>query len=257
MKVIKEYNEFTWDMVRGLPKAYYHKLNNIPFVVNCKPNLSGLYYFCDNIEEVNEFEDINPKETYQYNRPSFTLSEWTPPPLKQMYGGILLCNKPTVIIQNKYTLEWNEGIFNYFPLDTLEKIFNKFIDTHQIIYIRPDGNLNNYYYDKNKLMPFKDYELIKNKYPTVLTIYDVMEQYGLDYNTAQFAAHATSDLHITTSGGNACVSAYFGGVVHIFDAPYPKLYSGRGIWKTDSWLKELSTSKIIGHNTYESLINSL
>ena len=99
--------------------------------------------------------------------------------------------------------------------------------------------------------------MIKTKYPQINTIKDFLLQYpNLDYNTLQFMIGASSQHHISTSGGNACVASYFEGDVMIFDAPEGQ-GAGRGIWKTNSWLKNLSGANIFGFNSYESLLNKI
>ena len=65
-----------------------------------------------------------------------------------------------------------------------------------------------------------------------------------------------ADKHITVSGGNACLSAYFGGDVIIYDSPEGK-GAGRGVWGTDSWLSKLAGANIIGMNNYKDIINKV
>lgn len=257
MKIIEEYNEFTWDMVRALPKCYYYHINNIEYKLKCKPSLSSLYYFVKNIEETNSFNPYNDQSTYGIDKPQFTKNEWVPPPIMNDYKNILKFDKEVVVIQNKYALEWLQGIFNTFDIPFLEKIFDTLSEKYQIIYIRPDENIPKYYYDDNKIHKFNDYEFIKEKYPNVVTIKDILlERSDLCYNTAQFAIHSTSKKHISVSGGNACLSAYFGGDLIIFDSK-KGTGAGRGIWKTNSWLKYLSGSNIFGYNSYDDILNQI
>jgi len=147
----------------------------------------------------------------------------------------------------------NEGIFNFFSIEFLDTFFKNFKKKYQIIYIRPKSNQENYYKDRNDIMPFKDYELINSKHSDVKTIYDFID-IERDFNTLQLKLHATSEKHLSVSGGNACLAAYFGGELIIFDSPNGK-GAGRGIWKDDSWLKHLSGSKIIGFNNYNDILN--
>lgn len=255
MKEIKELHEFTWDMVRGLPYSYYCYNNNIPHKVIHKPNLSHLYIFDSENVESKEFNEFNDMSTYSNFRPEFTLREWTPPPLKEIYGGKFDTPKPTLVIQNKYTVEWGQGIFNYFPLDVLDELFTTYKDDYTIVYIRPDGNSKGYYKDFNPIHEFLDYELIQDKHPEVISFRDLLNKFpDTEYNTLQFMVEASSERHITTSGGNACIAAYFGGDVLIYDS-LDGYGAGRGIWKTDSWLKDLGGAKIYGFNNYHELIN--
>lgn len=58
MNLVEEFHEFTWDMIRALPRAYYYQSNNIPYQVKCKLGLGPTYYFSSNVEEINEFLSI-------------------------------------------------------------------------------------------------------------------------------------------------------------------------------------------------------
>ena len=51
MKIVEEFHEFTWDMIRTLPMCYYNYVYKIPFKLRCKPGLSDLYHFVENIED--------------------------------------------------------------------------------------------------------------------------------------------------------------------------------------------------------------
>lgn len=257
MKQINEFNEFTWDMVRTLPHAYYYHINKIPYKVNCKPSLSSLYFFVENKNEVNRFNDQNDTSTYNFERPPFTKKEWLPPPLKEIFKGKFQFKKPVVVIQNKFTLEWQEGVFNFFKVEFLEEVFKYLRDKYDIVYIRPESNTPNYYTDENKILEFDDYKVIEERHPYVITMKHLLKTHPkLDYNTLQYYTSASSSKHLTTSGGNACVASYFGGDVIIFDSPKGK-GAGRGIWKTDSWLKDLGGAKILGFNDYESILKTI
>jgi|19_taG_2_1085344.scaffolds.fasta_scaffold01645_7 hypothetical protein len=279
MNLIEEYHEFTWDMVRALPKAYHIHNQGLPVEVKCKPGLSELYYFADKVTEVSKFEGPNDKNTYNNEPPNFALQNWTPPPLKEKYNGHVKFKRPTVTIQNKYALEWNTGIYNYFPLDVLGEIFEFLKEKYDIIYIRPKGDSKNYYKDENEIKPFNDYEFIQNYHPYVYTIEQFLKQCNgvnngwpfrfvrkttmpvgvspnYSYNTIQMILQSTSDKHITVSGGNACLSAYFGGDVFIFDSPKGG-GAGRGVWKDNSWLSSLGNANIFGFNSYDELTNKV
>lgn len=257
MKIVEEFHEFTWDMIRALPRAYYYESNNIPYQVNCKPGLSSVYYFSKNINEFNRFDAYNDSISYNLEPPYYVESEWTPPPIKEYFKGKINFNKPVVVIQNKYSLEWLQGTFNYFPIEILDKLFIYLKDKYDIVYIRPTGNSKNYYKDENEIIQFNDYEFIKENHPEVYTIEHFTNTYpDISYNTLQFMVEASSERHIAVSGGNACVASYFGGDVMIFDSPEGK-GAGRGIWKTDSWLKLLSGANIFGFNNYDNLIDKV
>ena len=255
--IIQELNEFTWDMVRALPRVQAQLDKGESVTVECKPGLETLYkQFTNSVIVVDRFEELNDTSTYNHSRPPFTLADWSPPNLKDRWKDYLKYDKPVIVIQNKYTKEWGGGPHNYFPIEFLDALFNKFKQTHQIIYIRPIPNLKDYFVDDNEMVPFLDYELIEEKHPEVITIQEVLASHPeLDYNSAQFAIHATSNKHISTSGGNACISAYFGGDLFIYDRYCPG--GLRGIWQTNSWLKDISGSKVYGYSNLEELYHKL
>lgn len=258
MNLIQEYNEFTWDMVRGLPKAYNLYLKDISFQIHCKPGLKTIYSpFCNEVFEYEKFNGVNDNSTYNHIRPDFTYKEWAPPPLKELYKQKYESDKPTIVIQNKYTVEWGQGIYNYFSLEVLDILFSLLKGTYNIVYIRPEGNSKGYFKDENVIEEFQDYEFINEKHPDITLFRDLLDKNpNIDYNTLQFMVEASSERHITTSGGNACVAAYFGGDVIIYDSPQGA-GAGRGIWKTDSWLKLLGGANIYGVNDYVTLIDKV
>jgi len=258
MKLVQEFNEFTWDMVRSLPFCYYYHFNKIDYQLEHKLNLSSLYYFVKNKKEINKFNDKNPHDTYCYEGPPFIRKNWLPPPIKKDFQGVLNFQKPTLIVNNKYTKEWGRPPKNFLSIQILDYIFSQYKNKYQILYIRPlNTNSKDYYVDENEILKFNDYELIKNKHPEVITIYDVLNNHAdLSFNTAQFAMHATSSKHISVSGGNACLSAYFSGDLIIYDAGH-KSNKSRPIWTSNSWLSKLSGSNIIGVHSNEQLKNIL
>jgi hypothetical protein len=257
MHIIEEFKEFTWDMIRGLPKAYYYHTKGEKVRVLCKPGLRELYYFADEVIEEDRFEAYNDSLSYNKEAPEYALSEWTPPPLKEKFGKFIKFNKPVVVIQNKYSLEWLQGTFNYFPLEVLDEIFGILKENYDIVYIRPKGDGKRYYNDENEIQEFKDYEFISEKHPYVYTIDKFTELYPqYSYNVMQMMLQATADKHITVSGGNACLSAYFGGDVIIYDSPEGK-GAGRKVWDSNSWLTKLNGANIIGMNNYQDIINKI
>lgn len=254
--ILQEFNEFTWDMVRALPKANYYYNNGTPVSIKCKPGLKSLYLpYSSDVEEVFHFEEKNDMSTYNLSKPPFAQSEWLPPDLKTYYSSNLLGNeKPIVTIQNKFSIEWGSGVYNYFDLDTLGELLEFLIPYYKVIYFRPDGKDKGYYSDKNPLPEFKDYEFISSAFPDVILFKDLLvDNKDFSYNTLQFMVEASSEKHITVSGGNACVASYFGGDVLIYDSP-KGAGAGRGIWKTNSWLSFLGGSNIYGFNSREELV---
>jgi len=83
-----------------------------------------------------------------------------------------------------------------------------------------------------------------------------MEDHKVGINTAQCMVMSKSTKHISVAGGNATLSSYFGGDNIIFTSGDCKA-ANRGIWHTNSWLKELGNSNIIGVQNYVDLLKSV
>lgn len=259
---INAIREWTWLLTESLGQAYgeYKKDNDIKVVTI--PAAEPFFYFANNIEIIKDpkISHIHNNNQNIYNKdfiPRASWGEsWTPPPLKDHYKKISKINSehPILVINNKYTNEWSQGPVNFLDLEFLSNCFETFKNKFKIFYIRYNGNVKGYYDDVN-VHEFQDYELVKD-HPYVTTIYDVIEEYGYGYNEAQLNILSKSDHHITTNGGNAVISSYFGGDVFMYG--YGNCRStNRGIWQTDSWLKFLNQeSNIFGYTDYNLLLNN-
>ena len=255
-------HEWSWIFTLGLGKAYgQHILGNKEIKISTFPEAYPFFYFLPkkNILEAKTLrygvaswgvyeKDFNPKRRWG--------DEWTPPPLKEHYKGKIISNKPIITINNKYNPEWGPQIpFNYLSLDFIESFIKEFSDQYQIIYIRHDKKFKQEgYYDDVLGLDLGDYKLLES-YPQVKTIYDIMETKKIGFNLAQLEILAASKQVISVNGGSACLSAYFGEDVMIYGAKDCKSTS-RGIWKTDSWLKELSGANILGFLDEKKLIET-
>lgn len=257
MRVLKEHMEFTWDMIRALPKLYHYLESGEDVEVHCKSNLEQLYkIFTPNVKVTND-PPSQAGGSYSYTPPFFVDDNWTPPPLKDMFKGKVefTDKRPVVTIHNKYTNEWNfTSPVIFLSLEILDELFKLLTPHYNVVYIRPTYNLNGYTLDGQRIHDLGEFELIQEKYPEIVTIQNTLEKNpSLDYNQAQFALLASSDKHIAVAGGNACVSAYFGGEVLIFNCPDCPSHD-RGIWKTGSWLELLSKAKIYGYQSYTHIL---
>lgn len=255
MENIVENTEFTWDLVRGAPKAYFCYKNRIPYQLTTHKGLGALYFFNTDRTETNAFCNAEAPETYEHSRPSWTCQGWQPPPLKAVYSraaadilpklGIHI-NKPLVVINNKYSMEWNVCPFNFFSLGLIDNLISELKDSFQIVYIRPSNDASGYYFDENVILEFDDLDLIRTKHPDTI----ILSDYQYNFNILQFCMESLADKHITVCGGNACLAAYFGGDLLILDkSPEvlgPQRRPLRGIWQTGSWLKLLSNSAVYG-----------
>lgn len=260
MKIFGEELEFTWDMIRTIPRVYHYTSQGEQIQVHCKPNLEQLYKLFTPLVKVERYKREHDTTAYGKERPAFTLEEWTPPPLKDMFKGALEFqnNKPTVTIHNKFHTEWHyRKPVIFFSEEFVLKLVEILSPHYNIVYIRPTPGLKGFTYDGQGIHPNNDLKILSERYPEVFTIQKLLEiQPDLDYNTAQFILLASSEKHLAVAGGNACVSAYFGGDLLIYNCPDCDS-KDRGVWDTDSWLSLLGGSKVYGYKSYDSIIDHI
>lgn len=255
---INAYDEFGFILWYYAPIAYYHHLNGTLNSTNSKIGTEAVFYFSKSHNENrihNEVPFPGGRECYKAMAPSFTKQGWVPPPYKEFFkNDEFVFDKPILTIHNKNNKEWsNTGIFNYFTPKALDLLFKEFKETHQIVYIRPpvDGDKFKYQKDvKQSIVDIGD-EILLEAHPEVIWIGNLLKEGNKSYNEIQFMLLANSDRHITPAG-DAVIPSYFGGDVLIYNCPNC-MSANRGVWKTDSWLKELSGSKIYGFNDYDIL----
>lgn len=251
---IESLSEFSWSIVQDLPRAYYHHVKEIPYEVVCHRGLKDVFYFCDNVKEIEHPVRQGGSQIYSNEAPKFISEKWwLPPPIKAHYSGAFsFFQKETVVIQNKYTKEWGRDPLNYFDLETLRVLMSILSDKYQVIYIRPEGDSKGYYSDDNTIIEFPDYAMIAEEFPDVFTMRDAKGiAHDKSYNWIQYSLQASSEKHISVSGGNACLSAYFGGELLIFDNPNG---TPRGVWETGSWLSQINDSKVTGFRNRDNLV---
>jgi len=255
---ITTYNEFCFIIWHYTPIAYDLHLKGKLTSTNSKIGTSPLFYFSPNHTEskVHNWHMENYQPYYQLDDVKIK-DGWTPPPYKEQFkNDKFVYDKPILTINNKSTIEWERGLFNYFNLESLDRIFEEFSEDYQIIYIRPPhGDTQSYQHDQGvKTMDIGDIQLIKEKYPNIITIEDLItENPDLSYNELQMSVLANSDRHIAAAGGDAAIAAYFGGDLLIYrnkSAPS----TNRGVWRTGSYLRLFSGSNVIGCDTYDDVL---
>lgn len=255
---INAYDEFGFILWYYVPVAYYHHLNGDLISTNSKLGTGPVFYFSDNHNENklhNEVAFRGATECYKSGAPGFTSDKWVPPPYKEQFkNDEFEFDKPILTIHNKNNTEWSgSGIFNYFPPKVLDSLFKEFKNTYQIVYIRPPVNGEKFNLQKDSSQRIVDIgdEILLEMHPEVIWIGDILKDDDRSYNEIQFMLLANSDRHIAPAG-DAVIPSYFGGDVLIYNCPNCNS-ANRGVWGTDSWLKDLSGSKIYGFNNYNTL----
>ncbi len=263
---ITTYNEFCFILWYYAPVAYDLYLRGELTGTESKIGTKPLFYFSPEHTEKREHHwPMNTHGGKIFNRAPQTFYEhqiwgidnWTPPPYKEHFSNdILVYDKPILTIGNKCTIEWEKDLFNYFDIESLKMIFDTFYDDYKIIYIRPPHSHTNSFQhdDLTSTRDIGDNELIKESYPDVITMDDLLESYpDKSYNELQMMSLANSDKHICSAGGESAIASYFGGDVLIYRHPTAPSCN-RGVWKTGSYLQNFSHANIFGYNDYTDLL---
>lgn len=248
------HSEFSWFLAEAVPIAYGLFTNNLldfmvsfegsepylPFLPSEKliisrgtglNTLGGSPPYLGSKIYTKEYKSIDPY--------------WQAPPLKSYYKDKLKFNftKPLLVINNKLTEEWSHGPINCFYSKELETLLKALNDKYAIAYIRSKGNEKGFCNDGSRVIEEDDFSVVRNNCSQFIIIQDLIEQTGLSFNSAQCLIHAQADIHISSSGGNAIIASYFGGKNIIIGRG--DKFEQRPIWHEDSWLKNLSNSKIL------------
>ena len=207
---------------------YYYLVKNGLFFNNKITTYKGMkdyYYFIDksNIIEKDDLRKWIPEK----KRPllvnngahchKFNTKYWYPVPYKLHFkNSKFVYDKPLMIIQNKYNIEWRNAPINFFSVDTLDTMFSLLKDKFQIIYIRPSNtiiNMDKYLFsdDHNTICEqLKDFELIKSKYNNDVLIFDdLLLKEKVSYNHLKLELFASCDNYISVQGGCAYFSSFF------------------------------------------------
>lgn len=168
-------------------------------------------------------------------------TKWKCPNYKNQYKSEYPSPR-TVVITNKYNIEHGEVPRGYFDIPCLVNMFEMLINRDfRIIYKRATNKNPEFAYDENELATISsgNYDNITGRVSwrsDVITDFDLVDDYkfkgvtnmeyeigllmkanpSMTYNEAQLRIMADSDHFISVCGGNAILSALFGGKVIIY-----------------------------------------
>lgn len=215
--------EFGYELLSAIPYAY-----NLYLRGELEETISGfdtscLYFFSpkhteneckrswDNMTKL--WDDKFPNITI--HRPQLDWDLFSPPPFKEYYQNKMIkFEKETIVIFNRYNMEWNKLPINYLDLETLDKLFELLSDKYQVVYI--NLNKGDKYFDGAPPMTLNDDDVLK-KHPNVYSLYDLLEMYpNTSINELQLRIFANCSKYISSNGGQLILSAYFGGENIIF-----------------------------------------
>ena len=215
------------ELVRVVPFIYYQYLQKNTVKIETTKGMRPFYYFLEDENVVIKYQNryrmngIHLKDIPNQNLYDNHLDYeyWTPPPYKEHFKNEKIsypknkfnCNKPTIIISNKYNKEWLWEAVNAIPIDILDEIFEILKKTHNVIYNRLNPK---YFIGDSDTLPFdafNDAEILKKHHEVI----DVNELYELnqdiDISTFQLVLFSKADKFINVQGGLGHFGAFFGG----------------------------------------------
>lgn len=186
------------------------------------------------------------------HKPRLIEGEWEAVPYKEQYGPRKITfDKPTVIIYNRYSREWNRPPINYFDLPTLRTLFSMLLPKFDVVYFNVRGRKE--LEDNSESLPFGDFDMIRKEFPKVHIIHDLVAEHGGDYNEVQLRLMAGCERFISMNGGPSMMCSSFGGENVIYSKEC------RELWPTVNTFYNVyprfgnSAIKVV--NTYADLVS--
>jgi hypothetical protein len=251
--------EFGYELLSSIPHSYNLFLKGELGETISGFDTSCLYFFSpkhsesdckrswDNMKKLwdTKFPNI------RIHRPQLDWDLFSPPPFKDHYRDKMIkFEKETIVVFNRYNIEWGETPINYLDLNTLDRLFEMLSGEYQIVYI--NLNKGDKYFDGVLPMSLNDDEILK-KYPLVYSLYDVMDMYpDLSINEIQLRVFANCSKYISSNGGQLILSAYFGGENIIFSKKCREL--DPNVNSFYKWYHKLGGGVFQHVDTYEDLI---
>lgn len=159
-------------------------------------------------------------------------------------------DRPVLFIQNKFTVEWDEGPVNYIPLNSLRRLLDLTANKFDIVYSRPREHGTGYSWDDGAACDYPDRVVIR-QFAHVTDFEAELQATAGNYNQAKLEVLAKSHLFVAVQGGGAHLLACFGEslllVLHNAGEEYPHAYR-HGPYK---YLSTPSPKLLVALNTEE------
>jgi hypothetical protein len=212
--------EFGFEVTTYIPYYFYLFSNNLLFdnIIHTFNGMQPYYYFLPEcqIETNRTLRCGNRKEKLLVNFDipgHLDKRYWKAPNYKEYYkNDIFIYDKPLLVINNKYNIEWDTDPINFISAEILNELVCNLKDKYQIVYIREHNNecKKGISCDTSPILNgLKDYEILEN-YPEVI-IFDYLRKQNenLSYNEIKCMLYANCDNYITAQGGGANMIPYF------------------------------------------------
>ena len=245
--------EFGQELILILPIVYQHHIEgNNPKVITNK-GMRCFYYFLPEDSVIEKYQqrtdltnqlygNVHKAELEHEMFPDYT-SHFKNKTLKHKF------DKKIIIVNNKYNTEWGHEPVNFIDLHTLSEIFETLSPNHSIVYNRPRSNKippdNSHVYDLG------DYELISEKFPEVIDINELEEDYS--FNELQLILGAKSIGQISVQGGGSVLSSFTGGFNYIYAVKGGEL----NLNTFKLWYHKFSNCKIKTFSSYKDILDEI
>lgn len=225
-KVINYEGEFDQELRYVIPFAYWHHLNGTLKKTISARNTKEFYFFSKNHEE--RYEKRVWTKTYDYydvpnmtHSNSYSFKKWKTVPYKDFYSNdTFKYGKPTLVIANKYNIEWDQPPVNFFDIATLDAIITQQKHKYQIVYNRPlSGQI---VLDNSEILDLNEHDWIRKNHPEVILMEDLFQKHHNEvnnYNHLQLLVYANCSNFISIHGGTAVLASCFGGQNIILSNP--------------------------------------
>jgi hypothetical protein len=120
-------------------------------------------------------------------------------------------SRPTLFIQNKFTVEWGYGPINYLPLTHLNRLLSLTARKFQIVFSRPSvrNSGSGYSADGDLYSDYPDFDVVR-QFQDVLVLEEIAARENRPYNEVKLEVLAGTHLFFAVQGGSADILAAFG-----------------------------------------------
>lgn len=228
--IAKSFNpELGYELIAALPYAYsLHKQGRLTGTISAVGSEAFYYFSPDHQIDPTPRNFAHTAAAAKHipnmwiHKPRHDWSQWEPPPYKEHYGKrAIKFEKPTACICNRVTVEWGRPPINYFDLPTLRSLFSMLTPDHSVVYINLRGRKE--LEDNSESLPFGDFDMIREEYPDVRILHDIVEECG-DYNETQLRVFAGCERFVVMNGGLGILSSFFGGESIIYTRECKELW---------------------------------
>jgi hypothetical protein len=236
--------EFGYELALVIPYAYYLWSKGLLESSTSCAFTKELYYFSKSHKDKYNARIFSSPDTPNRNLhvKELNYDQWKPPPYKDIYkNNLYVFDKPLLIVHNKYNTEWGKSPINFLSIETLERIFSKYNNTYQIIYIRPKSSHitedNSKIYNLNEGPLLQQYNVIDaNK------LYEDTKKLKKinNFNHFQLLIHSNCNKFISVQGGNCILASFFGGTNII----YAKMGGELQCCSYEGWYKRFSNCNV-------------